>query len=217
MNEIILHHFPRSPFAEKVRLALGFKGARWRSVEVPAWPPKPGLMPLTGGYRRTPVMQIGADVYCDTRIILRELDIRFPQTWLHSPGPGELIGAWADSALFVNTVNVVFGTFIDKLPQALQDDRRDSTGGLFDAERSSREQPALRAALCAYLAWIENAFADGRAFVTGRVVNIADFSLYHPLWWTFGAFPRGAGNCTRRGTSVMHVAIGSGRKRLSTW
>lgn len=29
-------------------------------------------MPLTGGYRRTPVMQIGADVYCDS---LSERDI----------------------------------------------------------------------------------------------------------------------------------------------
>ena len=30
--------------------------------------PRPDLMPMTGGYRRTPVMQIGADIYCDTQM-----------------------------------------------------------------------------------------------------------------------------------------------------
>src|SRR5689334_19212590 len=35
--------------------------------------PRPELMPMTGGYRRTPVLQIGADIYCDTQLILRVL------------------------------------------------------------------------------------------------------------------------------------------------
>ena len=76
MAEIILHHYERSPFAEKVRLVLGAKGISWRSVIIPRWMPKPDLMPLTGGYRKTPVMQIGGDIYCDTRIILREIERR---------------------------------------------------------------------------------------------------------------------------------------------
>ena len=65
MSEIILHHYPLSPFAEKTRVALGIKGLAWRSVIIPQIMPKPELMPLTGGYRKTPVMQIGADIYCD--------------------------------------------------------------------------------------------------------------------------------------------------------
>ena len=60
MNEIILHLYPQSPVAEKVRVCLGIKRLEWLSVEIPRLPPKPDLMPLTGGYRRTPVMQIGA-------------------------------------------------------------------------------------------------------------------------------------------------------------
>ena len=74
MAELILHHFDASPFAEKARLALGLKRAAWRSVQIPMLMPRPALMPLTGGYRKTPVLQIGADVYCDSRLIARELE-----------------------------------------------------------------------------------------------------------------------------------------------
>jgi len=62
MSEVILHHYPMSPYAEKTRRALGIKKLAWRSVTIPVIMPKPDLMPLTGGYRKTPVMQIGADI-----------------------------------------------------------------------------------------------------------------------------------------------------------
>ena len=78
-SEIILHNYPQSPVAEKARVALGIKGLAWRDVEIPRLPPKPMLTPLTGGYRRTPVMQIGADIFCDTQCILRELERRHPE------------------------------------------------------------------------------------------------------------------------------------------
>ena len=66
---LILHHYPQSPVAHKTRMALGIAGATWQSVEIPRIPPKPLLMPLTAGYRRTPVLQIGADIYCDSQNI----------------------------------------------------------------------------------------------------------------------------------------------------
>ena len=75
---IILHHFEQSPFSEKVRLVFGLKNIDWSSVRISRIMPRPDLMPLTGGYRRTPVMQIGADIYCDTQVIMRELERRFP-------------------------------------------------------------------------------------------------------------------------------------------
>jgi hypothetical protein len=68
MSELILHHYPTSPFAEKARLLLGFKGLSWRSVHISPVMPKPDLTALTGGYRKTPVLQIGADIYCDTSL-----------------------------------------------------------------------------------------------------------------------------------------------------
>ena len=81
--DLILHHYDFSNYAEKVRLALGYKGLGWRSVIIPPIAPKPELMPLTGGYRRTPVLQIGADIFCDTRQILRELERRQPEPTLY--------------------------------------------------------------------------------------------------------------------------------------
>ena len=78
MSDLILHHFDPSPFAEKIRLVFGLKGLAWQSVDIPMVPPKPDLTALTGGYRRTPVLQVGADIYCDTRLIALELERRFP-------------------------------------------------------------------------------------------------------------------------------------------
>ena len=79
MADLILHHYDISPCAEKIRLCFGLKGLPWRSVIVPMVLPKPDLMPLTGGFRRTPVLQIGADVYCDTlRIVIRPRPCPFP-------------------------------------------------------------------------------------------------------------------------------------------
>jgi glutathione S-transferase len=45
--------------------------------------PKPDLLALTGGYRRTPNLQIGADIYCDTALIARVLDELQPSPTLY--------------------------------------------------------------------------------------------------------------------------------------
>jgi glutathione S-transferase len=183
MTEIILHHYDRSPFSEKVRLALGYKRLSWRSVQIPRWMPKPELMPLTGGYRRTPVMQIGADIYCDTRLILREIERRHPTPPLYGAGGGELIAAWADAALFSNAVGVIFGTLADQLPEVLREDRRKMSGGAFDAERMKAAQPAIRGQFRANLRMAEAAFADGRRFLAGAAPEIGDFALFHIVWF----------------------------------
>ena len=66
MAEIILHHYPLSPYSEKIRLALGLKGVSVEISRNPVWTPRPKLTPMTGGYRRTPILQVGAEFYCDT-------------------------------------------------------------------------------------------------------------------------------------------------------
>ena len=71
MPMIILHHYEASPFSEKVRAVLGYKQLEWQSVLIPRIMPKPDLVALTGGYRKTPVMQIGRDIYADTHLITR--------------------------------------------------------------------------------------------------------------------------------------------------
>ncbi|MGZ5937483.1 MAG: glutathione S-transferase N-terminal domain-containing protein, partial [Rhizomicrobium sp.] len=97
-HEIIFHHYPNSPFSEKVRIAFGIKKLAWRGVVQPTIMPKPDLIPLTGGYRKIPVMQIGADIFCDTQIILRELERRYPTPSLSPQNKGAPygLGFWAD-------------------------------------------------------------------------------------------------------------------------
>jgi glutathione S-transferase len=74
-NTLILHHYEMSPFSEKVRAMLGYCHLEWQSVLTTAMPPRPLLFPLAGGYRRIPVAQVGADIFCDTRIISAEVAI----------------------------------------------------------------------------------------------------------------------------------------------
>ena len=69
MADLILHQYATSPFSEKIRLLMGAKGLAWQAVEIPPIMPKPDVVALTGGYRRTPILQVGADIYCDTALI----------------------------------------------------------------------------------------------------------------------------------------------------
>src|SRR6266481_10085343 len=85
-TQIIFHNYQRSPFSEKLRLVFGLKRLAWASVEIPNMMPKPDLVALTGGYRKTPVLQIGADIYCDTKLILREIERRHPSPSFYPDG-----------------------------------------------------------------------------------------------------------------------------------
>ncbi len=111
MSELILHHYPTSPFAEKARLLLGFKGLSWRSVHISPVMPKPDLTALTGGYRKTPVLQIGADIYCDTSLIARRLEQEkalpsfFPEGQEMTTAS---FATWVDSVVFQHAVSLVF-------------------------------------------------------------------------------------------------------------
>jgi glutathione S-transferase len=187
--ELILHHYPRSPFAEKIRAAFGLKGLRWRSVVQPRIAPKPALIPLTGGYRRIPVLQIGADIFCDTRRILAELEWRFPEPSLYpagTRGQADLIATWADRCLFPNALGLVFGLHGDRFPPELHADRARFTAGKFDGWDSAKmhvQLPALRDQFRVHLAWLDDCFAWEHPFLLGATPSLADLAVYHPLWY----------------------------------
>jgi glutathione S-transferase len=184
-HPVILHHFDRSPFSEKIRVIFGFKELSWRSVRIPPIMPKPDLMPLTGGYRRTPVMQIGADVFCDTQIIIREIERRFPSPTLFPSGAAGVawaLGSWTDRPFFQNTVNLVFGTLGPKVPQAFIEDRSQLRGGKFDLDRMRAAIPQMRDQMRAHLGWIEAQLGDGRKSLLGDF-SLADVSAYMNVWY----------------------------------
>jgi glutathione S-transferase len=182
---IILHHFDESPFSEKIRTIFGFKGLSWASVRIARIMPKPDLMPLTGGYRRTPVMQIGADVFCDTQIIIREIERRFPSPTLFPSGNAGVpwaLGMWTDRPFFQSAVTLAFGALGHKTPQEFIDDRSELRGARFDIVRMRAAIPQMRDQVRAYLSWTEAQLSDGRTWLLGDF-SLADVSAYMNIWY----------------------------------
>jgi glutathione S-transferase len=186
MHEIILHHYPTSPYAEKIRLALGLKQLSWRSVTIPMIMPKPDLMPLTGGYRKTPVMQIGADIYCDTQCIVRELERRAPEPSLYrgtDAGTANAFAFWSERNMFQPAVGVAFTNRSDDLPPGFMEDRSKMAGREVNVERMKAAAPFMIDQLRAQLDWYETMLGDGRQFLFGAHATLADLAAYHPCWF----------------------------------
>ena len=192
MSELILHHYPQSPFAEKARLLLGFKGLSWHSVLVPPMLPKPDLTALTGGYRKTPVLQIGADIYCDTALIARRLEQEKAAPALFPHGQEmntQAFAAWADSVVFHHAVSLVFqpesvAVRFAKLPpevlKAFVADRvalfTGGTANKIPPELARHQWPAIMLRVEQQLQHESGDFLFGEA-------SIADFALAHALWF----------------------------------
>ncbi len=103
MTALILHHYPSSPFSEKIRLVLGFRPLPWKSVVAPRIAPKPDVVALTGGYRKTPLQQVGTDIHCDSALICEVLEQEHPGPVLYPPhlkGVARVFAQWADTTLF---------------------------------------------------------------------------------------------------------------------
>ena len=166
---LILHHYDASPFSEKIRKIFGMKRLAWRAVEQPSMMPKPDLIPLTGGYRRIPVLQIGADVYCDTQLIVRVLERLHPTPTLYpgaSEGTCQAWNLWADRLVFLPAVATVFAETWQLLPPGFIEDRTRMVPGR-DFSAIPKEGPHAREQLRALLAVIEAALGDGRPYLLG--------------------------------------------------
>jgi glutathione S-transferase len=196
MSDLILHHYLGSPFSEKVRLVLGYKRLAWQSVMVPVVMPKPDVVALTGGYRRTPFMQIGADVYCDSALMCRVIDRLAPQPALYpasATGLQHALAQWADAFLFWCAVPFtmqpagiphIFGGAPPAFPKAFGADRLEMTGG---TRRVTIADAGVQ--LAAYCEWIESLLGDERTFLLGSEPCIADFSVGQSIWFVLRAPP----------------------------
>jgi glutathione S-transferase len=199
MSDLILHHYPNSPFSEKVRLILGYKQLAWKSVHIPPILPKPDVQTLTGGYRRTPFLQIGADIYCDTALICDVLEHRQPLPSLYPAqhkGLTRIMAQWADSTLFWASMAYAMqpaglGDLFGKLPpqaaQAFAADRGAMAVGM------TRLRPAdAAAALKSYLRRLSETL-ETQDYLVDAVPRLADFSAYHSLWYCRHRTPSVAG------------------------
>ena len=192
---MILHHYPTSPFAEKIRLIFGYKNIAWQGVLIPMVMPKPDLMPLTGGYRKTPVLQIGADIYCDTALICDVLEHMAPAPSLYNAAPKGLVRSlaqWADTLLFPVAMAYnfqpkgaqhVMATMPEDVVKLFADDRKAMRGG--GARMPAADATAMYKS---HLRRISSMLED-HAFLLGDAPCLADFSVYHSVWFTIAKVP----------------------------
>lgn len=190
MADIILHHYPTSPFSEKIRLVLGYKKLAWKSVIIPAIMPKPDVLALTGGYRKTPFLQIGSDIYCDSALICDVLEHIQPTPTLYPAshkGLARVLAQWADTTLFWAAMAY---NLQPKGAAAMFEGAPPEAAKAFGADRAAmstgmtRLRPAdATAAYKSYLRRIAN-MLEGQDFLMGSSPCVADFAVYHPLWFS---------------------------------
>ncbi len=183
MSPYILHHFDASPFAEKVRLVFGLKQLAWRSVQIPMIMPKPDLTCLTGGYRKTPVLQIGADIFCDTLLIAQEIDGRDPTPALFPSGRRGLtlaLSRWGDKTFFEPGAALSMGEN-PQVPDVVIEDRK-AFFNFMDFGKLAESLPAARMQLQANCALLEDALSCDSDFLDGAAPGFTDIQAWFVVW-----------------------------------
>jgi glutathione S-transferase len=194
VSDLILHHYDNSPFAHKVRMVMGYKGLAWKSVIVPNIMPKPDVVALTGGYRKTPFLQVGSDIYCDTSLILDVIEHLHPSPSLYPghKGLARTVAQWADEKLFWAAMAFNFQPqgVANILGRGRPPEQWMAEAQAFNEDRAKMRGGAPRmrlgdatSALKSYLRRLSN-MLEGHDFLLGGAPSIADFAACHPLWFT---------------------------------
>jgi len=189
----ILHHYELSPFARKVRAVLGYKNIAWQSCLQSRVPPRPELSVMTGAFRRIPVMQMGADLFCDSNLSLRVLEQGYPSPTIRPASDmlSQPLSQWFEPRMFT-----VFSALRFRHPDdvkgvfASQEERNDFVrdrapfmAPMQDISKNPENAPTAAAHARIYVQWIEDRLAETRAFLQGDKPTHADFSAWHPLNW----------------------------------
>jgi glutathione S-transferase len=186
MPEIILHQYPNSPFSEKIRKILALKKVTWRSVDQPVIMPKPKLVPLTGGYRRIPVLQIGADVWCDSGIIARKIEELYPEPTIYpggSEGVCHAITLFADRRFFFSTTPVIFEKLGPSVPKEFIEDRSKMMAGAgANFTELTQTAPDARNQVRAFLDLLDRQVAN-QPYLLGPSFSLADAACFHCVWF----------------------------------
>ena len=185
----ILYHYSASPYSEKLRLALGMAGIQWGSVIVPAQPPRPSLDVFLSGYRRIPVLQIGAHFYCDSALAfdaLAEVSDRLKPTGRLSETE-ELLRRHAEDRIFFAVIAAASPISVLRLLArdlgllGLFRFLKDRSGMM---KGSTVEKLSQRAATRLVEDFVEqlNGLLKQDRFLGGAHAGYLDLCCYHPLW-----------------------------------
>jgi glutathione S-transferase len=190
VSDLILHHYPMSPYAEKMRALLGYSGLPWQSCVTREMPPRPVLEALAGGYRKIPVAQDGADVFCDTRIISAEIAARTGRPTLCLAGAPPVAADFArdtDTRMFFACVmhanslammrKVWNSMTLADIGRFAKDRYLMGKEAKVPMIKPQEAGPMLRG----HAARIESMLTQD--FLFGTEPTIADFAAYHGLWF----------------------------------
>lgn len=145
-------------------------------------------------------MQIGADIYCDSQCILRELERRFPQPGYYpaddhySAGLSRALTRWTDDRMFSQAIKLVLAGAGDKLPADFAEDR----GRLYfgpawqnELQAAQSEIAHLSAQLRAQFAWVDDWLGGNRQYLLGEMPGLADACVYYLVWFVRGRWAGG--------------------------
>lgn len=190
MTAIILHHYDASPFTQKALRMLGLKGLAWRSVQTPMLPPKDDLVALTGGYRGTPVMQIGADVFIDSQRIALELERRHPTPTLFpggDPGIAQMLVKWSET-FFRSGLAISVNLLAKDWPEPFRADRQ-ALFPDFDFNAALRDATHAQSQFRVHAGWLDAQLRVRGPFLTGAAPGLADIQAHVFVWMARAYFP----------------------------
>ncbi|KAL0079550.1 hypothetical protein F4703DRAFT_1875260 [Phycomyces blakesleeanus] len=184
---VILHWYPESPFAQKIAWALNYKKVDYKTVLINMIEPRPLRRPLDGGYRKTPILQIDNHIFCDTKVIIAELEKRYPEPSLY---PATRLGQatealckafsqWTDNTLFFSVVPQFLSMGI---PDVIVKDRSAYSGTKIDVDQISAIAPFLKLELQAQFEvaeqlLLENDQGSKEWVLDTQLPSMADFHL----------------------------------------
>ncbi len=187
---LILHQYDISPFSQKAQKMMGLKGLSWQSVEMPMIAPKPDVEALTGGYRGTPVLQIGRDVFIDNWMIARALD-EFDASGPAINAQGGLreaaLYAWGER-LFTPLLHAALAAYQSQWDADFLADRRRVFPDV-DFDTLDVSDPDRCSQVRAYLGTVEAQLGLDRDFLGGARADSCDIHVWGMVWMIHSALP----------------------------
>jgi len=187
---LILHQYDISPFSQKAQKMMGLKALSWQSVEMPMIAPKPDVEALTGGYRGTPVLQIGQDVFIDNWMIARALDA-FDASGPAINAQGGLreaaLYAWGER-LFTPLLHAALAAYQSEWDADFLADRKRVFPDV-DFDTLDVSDPDRRSQVRAYLGTVEAQLELGQDFLGGLQVDSWDIHVWGMVWMIHSALP----------------------------
>ena len=200
MSVPILYHYPMSPYSEKLRLTMGLLQRPWLSAQVAAYPPRAALAAVVGGYRRIPVLQIGAHIYCDTRLAFAAL-MGDESGYLSLTDRDEALRQWAEQEVFFAVIAA------SSHYRALRYLTRElSILGLLrflrdrivmkrDASIIQPDAKTGRDVLSSFVSHLDDRLTEN-AYLSGPEMGYLDLCCFHPLWMACQIDPRVTTRCS---------------------